>query len=282
MTMRRKQRMQRNYRTALRSTIGIGVLLTILGSLVGCAGGGQRIAATPQRPTFSNDTFTTAKNTFEIETGVAVDPGDELETAVTGKVGVTDHADLLLTWSPHLVLERPGRDARGQGDVFVASRVRLREDEDGIPAVALLGTVKIPTASDRRGVGSGELDALFTGIVTKQIDAFSITANYQLGFLGEPGDGGFDLQHAFAIAAGTGLSDRVGVFAEVAGVFVHEQDVESVFTTAGLTYTPTPSVVLDAGAVTGLSSDAPEFRLFVGATINLTGLFARPSMDHQP
>lgn len=245
-------------------------LLGALPLVAACAGPrGEPFAATPQRPTFSSDTSTTARGTLELEAGVSVDPGEAMDTPVALKVGLTERADAFAAFSPYVSFPQSGPNARGPSDLFLGTKIRFSDEDDTLPSFAVQLATKLPTASTRSGVATGEMDAFTTLIATKALGPFTVTANYQLGFLGEPADDDFDLQHGGAIAGGIEVAPKLSAFAEIAGVFVHEQDVEAVLQTTGIAYAPRPDLVFDTGVQIGLSSDARDFFAFVGVTFNL-------------
>lgn len=227
---------------------------------------GARTTATPTRPTYSMSTFTTAAGTLELETGVYVDPSDASSVPTTLKYGVTDRADALLTFSPASAVEGGGV---GIGDVYLGWRQRLTEQQQGHLSLAYLAQVKLPTANEDKGLGTGEFDAFLAGIGTLPMTDWSMTGYAELGLVGDPNGSGADLQVAVAAAGDKALSGNAGLFGELAGVFNGEQDYEAVFTTLGGTWSPVPGLVLDSGIVLGLSQDAPDYAFVVGLTRNL-------------
>lgn len=230
--------------------------------------------ATPQRPTFSSDTSTTSPGTLEIEAGGTLDPGDEFSLPMNFKLGVSESAEVFVGWTPYQWVERQGQDGRGQGDVLLGTRQRLVDESESRPSFAYQLAGKLPTASERDGLGSGELDLFVAGIATKSLENITCTGYYQLGFLGEPDDDGFDLEHGAALSLAAPVIDQWSVFGEVAGTFHHEQSEYPVFTTIGMAYTPVGSVVFDCAAAIGLNSDAPDLQLNLGLTMNMGRIFA--------
>lgn len=227
---------------------------------------GARTTATPTRPIYSNSTFTTAPGTLELETGVWVDPSDASSIPTTLKYGVTDRADAFVTFSPASAVEGGGV---GFGDVFLAWRQRLTELQQGHLSLAYQAQIKLPTANDAKGLGTGEFDALLAGIGTLPMNDWSATGFVELGLLGDPTGSGTDLQFALAAAADKALSGGAGVFGELAGVFIDDRNYDAVFTTLGGNWSPVPGLVLDAGIVLGLSNDAPDYAIVIGLTRNL-------------
>ena len=228
----------------------------------------DRPAATPQRPTLSSDTNTTAGGTVELEAGVAVDPGTAHSTPLLVKWGSSERTELAVGWSP-LVHAEPGFD--GPSDVTLGVRHRVVDETADHPAVAWLLSTKLPTANGE--IGTGEIDVFGGGIVTKQFGDFSTTAYYQLGVLGDPSGRGTDLGHDLAIAGGIPLDDRWGAFAELAGSLVPDRGQHVWFTTLGVTLAAQRGSILDLSVALGLSNDAPDAVLQFGVTHNLGPVF---------
>lgn len=227
---------------------------------------GARTTATPTRPTYSQSTFTTAPGTFELETGVYVDPSDASSVPTTFKYGVNDRADVQVSFSPASAVEGGGV---GVGDLTLGWRQRLTEQQQGHLSLAYLAQIKLPTADEDKGLGSGEFDALLAGIGTVPMTDWAMTGYVELGLIGDPTGGGADLQLALAAAGDKALAGNAGVFGELAGVFNGEQDYDAIFTTLGGTWSPVPGLVLDTGMVLGLSDDAPDYAFVIGLTRNL-------------
>ncbi|MEQ8768755.1 MAG: transporter [Planctomycetota bacterium] len=223
---------------------------------------------TPQRPTYSSSTTTTAYRTLELEAGLSVDPNDSVDTPTTWKYGAGSATELFVGWSPYRHLDREGADGHGPGDLSIGTRHRFWEETSGRPAAALQLATKLPTGSQSQGLSSGEVDFFAAGILSKDFEAISLTGFYQLGVLGEPDDSEVDLEHGLALAAGAPIVKELSAFAELAAIYDREQDFDSVFTTWGLALAVGPGLVLDAGAAFGLNHDAPDFQLLIGLTFN--------------
>lgn len=242
-------------------------------ALASCAGFGQgRAPVTPQRPTLSSDTSTTAADTVEVEAGLTLDPGDRADTPMMVKWGASDQTEMLLGWSPIVNIDGgAGQDRNGTSDMVVGVRHRFLEETEDRPSAAFQIATKLPTANDE--IGSGEQDFFAAAILGKEVHDVAYTAFYQLGVLGNPAGRGSDLGHDFAFAAGYGLNERWSVFGEMAGQFVPDLDLESIYTTGGVTFRASDDFVYDAGLVLGLSNDAPDLVLMIGMTHNLGRLF---------
>jgi hypothetical protein len=179
---------------------------------------------------------------------------------------VNERADVLVDFSPARAVEGGGV---GVGDVVLAWRQRLTEQQQGHLSLAWLAQLKLPTADEDKGLGTGELDALLAGVGTLPMADWSSTVYGELGLVGDPTGSGVDLQLALAAQGDKALGGGAGVFGELAGVFHGEEDHDAIFTTLGGTWSPAPGLVLDSGIVLGLSEDAPDFAFVVGLTRNL-------------
>ncbi len=235
---------------------------------------GRGIPATPQRPTFSTDTSTTAAGTLELESGIAFDPGDRLGTPSALKFGLDERSEVFVGFEPWIVLDAPGGDEGGIGDLQLGYRQRFLEGHEGRPALAYLALVKLPTADDDQGLGSGETDLLAALAATWAGSSWSQTAYLQLGLLGDP-DGGSLLQSVGSYTLGHPLADDLSAFGELALLLTPEVDDEQLLATLGLAKAWAPGRVVDVGVVLGASEDAPELQFVIGTTMNLGRVASR-------
>lgn len=244
-------------------------LLSTLPFLTGCLLGPRSGAvAVSQRPFFSSDINTVEEGSAQIEAGVSVDPGDRTDTPVLATYGTSERSQIMLGYSPWVHVDRPGNDGDGPGDLLVGFKHRFFEESETLPGAALQLFTKLPTGSTNEGISSGEIDFFANGIVTQTFDDWSITGNYELGVLGETGDTGTDLQHAFAIAAGRPIGEQLTGFGELLGILQPESNRELAQLGLGVAWAPRASTLLDAGVVFGLDHDAPDFQLVFGITVN--------------
>lgn len=243
----------------------LALLLALLPGGAGCRVAGSR-PPSPQRPTLSSDTSTTAQGTLEVETGVDLDPDDRFGLPTTLKYGLSDTGEVSLGLSLFERIDRPGDDADGPSDVTVATRHRVWER--GPDSAAFQLATKLPTADEDEGLSSGELDFGAAGILSHSGSPLSWTAFGELSWLGDP-SGGTDPRQALALAAsvpGPGASSLFGELAHIGGSGPDQQ-----FATLGTAW-PAGDAVLDLGVRLGIDDDAPDLVLLVGMTLNL----ARP------
>ncbi len=237
--------------------------LTLLAS---CASTGRDAApVTPQRPTYSSDTATTAEGTLELEAGAAFDPGDSWTTPLLLKWGVRADTEFFVGLDAYRWFDTGAGSEGGLGDSAVGLRHRFWESES--TSAAVLGAMKLPTADESKGLGSGDVDWIGAGILTRQlVEDASATLYYQLTWLGGH-RGASDWEQGCALALSKSLGDELGVFGEVAGVDA-PGSVDPLFGTFGLVRNFGPGMALDGGVVVGFNSDAPDLQLILGLTTN--------------
>jgi len=240
------------------------------------------IPATPQRPTVSQSTRTTAYGTFEVEAGATWDPSDSFDTPVRLKYGASANTEVSIQASPLVILDLPNDTQHsGLGDVRLAIRHRLWDDSPDQPSVGVMAEVKLPTADQDKGLGSGQVDAGFAGIATHTMYDTELTGFYRIDFLSRP-DATTDVAHTLAVAAQRPIPGTpFGALGEISSVFYPEGGDPIAQLLIGGTYAPYPSLVFDVDASVGLSSAAPDFVLLAGLTLNL-GVWEPPARTNTP
>jgi outer membrane protein OmpA-like peptidoglycan-associated protein len=96
----------------------------------------------------------------------------------------------------------------GFGDIVVGAKFNLISEWQLDPAAfAIRAAIKLPTASDSDGLGSGKVDFLVDAVVSKEVGMAADVAGYVgLKFRGEPSN--FDLSHGLRYGAGFGWPSR--------------------------------------------------------------------------
>ena len=157
--------------------------------------------------------------------------GHELALPMLFEYGLTDHWELVIepvghTWiRPHT-----GPQATGPGDLEVTLEYLARAESHALPAIAVAGEVKVPTARDTL-IGTGQRDLAAYLIASKRFGRLDTHVNVTYTWIGQP--------------PGTALSNIWGT--ALAGM-----------------YTVTPAVrlygeVLTTTSATGQTEQAPPF-----------------------
>ena len=112
------------------------------------------------------------------------------------------------------------------------------------------------------------MELSLAGIVSGTADEVAWTGYGSVDLVGDPSGPGVDPGFSLALAGSFDVDNEWTPFAEVAGIFVPERDVDIVFTTLGAFYPVANDLAADVGIVVGLSDEAPDFAFVFGFTKN--------------
>ncbi len=169
-----------------------------------------------------------------------------------------------------LTTRAPGQKvtASGVGDVIIKGRYYVDEEGDAMPLIALTARVKLPTANDSQGLGTGALDYGFGVEMSKMFGENWIgflDAGYNI--IGDPEGLPFQNQHWYDVGAGYFVTKDFLVsayFEEYRAIvpgFVNARDF--FFAT---NYTISAAWRLNSGVTVGVSNGAPDYAFSVGAS----------------
>ncbi len=157
--------------------------------------------------------------------------------------------------------KRDKQTESGLGDITLATRYYLIDEQDWIPSVNLTGRVKFPTADEDKGLGTGEFDYGFGGEAAKALTRdliLYLDGGYTI--LGDPKGRNFRNQWNYDVGLGYYLTDklRTSVFYEEYRAVVkgipHARDVYG-----DIRYRITRAIGMNVGGFVGLSKSAADF-----------------------
>jgi len=170
-------------------------------------------------------------------------------------------------------LEERGELASGENlvsgirDVILAGKWKFANQTRHLPAQALALSVKLPTASYERGLGSGEVDYDVTWIGSQRLsEKWRVHVNAGYSWLGDPESGELADTIHYGIAAGWQISKHVEAVAELYANTPLDGLDTTAFVNFGARWQILAGLTLDAAAGAGLTSDSPEFISTLGIT----------------
>ena len=223
------------------------------------------------RPLTTDDACTVEKGKFQLETGFDFARQDnhdkEFSPSVTVSYGLFERMDMGVGSAYQFVNPADGKGENGFGDSALKIKYRLVDQKDWIPSFALSGTLKLPTASESKGLGSGKADfninTIFTWNLSKRLQLY---ANLGYTFIGEHGA---ENELNYSLAGQLSLSDKwalVGEIIRVNNFNGHKRD-DPFSGLVGTQYLITESLVWDVGLGIGMNKASSDFRLRTGLTI---------------
>ena len=230
----------------------------------------SQIPAAAQRPARSSNASTTAAGYMELEAGIAVDE-NAFDSPLRLKFGLTSIWEAYLDLSPIVRDDVDGVTKTGFGDTRIGAKVRFFESTEGDAAIEAF--VKIPTASEERGLGTGDTDAGFRFIASRSWGRNEFDFNLGGEFAGVPESTSNDARWTTILNWTRHVGNRTRFYGELFVQFLPAADVENITTDWGLSYAINPSFVLDGGINIGLSDDAPDVQIFFGLTKVLGRVF---------
>ena len=223
------------------------------------------------RPLTTDDTGTVEKGKFQLEPGFDFTRQDnhdrELNPSMTLTYGLFERMDVGIGSGYLFVHPAEGKKENGLADTELKVKYRLMDEKDWIPSFAVTGELKIPTASESKGLGSGKTDFGINAIFTKNLSkrwVFHINAGYT--FIGEHGANN---ESNYSVAGGFIVSDKWALVGEIVGVnnFNGRKGDDPFSGLLGTYYLITDSIIWDGGVEIGMNKAAPDFRLTTGLTI---------------
>jgi hypothetical protein len=235
------------------------------------------------RPQSTLTPFTVDAGHFQIEMSAADYALDhwregpqKLETWTFGstavKAGLLNNLDLQFLFDSYILetFRGPESSARthrtGFGDIQVRAKVNLWGNDGGETALAVMPSIKIPTANDDLGN-----DKVEGGVIIPF--AFETTSGWKFGFMGAGNavydgiDDNYDFEFLHAASIGHDVYGPLAWYGEYVGDISSERDQDyRAQLGTGLVLGVTSDIQFDAGVRAGLTENADDFGAFVGMT----------------
>jgi len=165
-------------------------------------------------------------------------------------------------------IERHGSES-GVGDTNLDLGYRFLDETDSLPEMSVHGGIKIPTADEDKGLGTGEMDYQLGVELVKELGGWSVDLGMDYNILGDPDD--YDLDN-YVSAYGelsTEFLPRLTTIFKLAGAQAASEESDTELT-AGLEcdYDFDHAGTVYAGMDAGLSDGSPDFSLYVGYSIS--------------
>lgn len=226
------------------------------------------------RPLGTDDAGTVEKGKLQIETALDLTRQDNhdrtIAPAISFGYGLLENLDVGVGTAYLFHRPKHGENEVGLADTELKLKYRFLEEKMGSPAFALSAAMKFPTASEKKGLGSGKADLTFNTIFTKNLSKrWVVHLNLGYTFVGEPGA---DNEFNYSAAAQFVLSDRWCLVGEIGGVNNlngHKRD-DPLSGLLGVYYLFRDDIVWDLGVEIGMNRAAPDFRLTSGLTLLFT------------
>ncbi|MBH0178228.1 MAG: transporter [Nitrospira sp.] len=156
----------------------------------------------------------------------------------------------------------------GLGDIILRGRYYAVEEKEYVPLIALTARIKVPTADEGKGLGTGALDHGYGVELSKMLgDKWIAFLDGGYNFLGDPNGRELQNQHWFDIGGGHYLTKSFLVsvyYEEYRAVVANRVNIRDVF--FAFNYRASDAWRFNGGVTVGLSNGAPDYGVSLGTS----------------
>lgn len=237
-----------------------------------CSGSDDAVAVTAMGPGFTNSTDVTQCGVVDLEYGWSrawQNAGPTQQTLTTSlRLGLARNLDL--RWGFDALQLHPSV-SEGLGDNWLGARYRFHSQGKSMPALAIMYTAKIATASPALGFGSGFNDQSLALLVSKDFGRFHADTNLIRNWAGR--GNGWDENLTAAVAGSVLLRRHWTVSSEAFGA-TRQNAITPGYASVGvgLSYSVSARTIVYAGYAAGVSGGSGR-HLNVGMAYSIGKLY---------
>jgi hypothetical protein len=280
----------RLYRARAVAVLSFGLLLTVSLSAEESTTQGESpcrstlVSSVPSRPTVSNATDTTQCGVAEMEYGVE----RQWQGAGAGhsdfagglRFGITPRLDFHWASADFMSITDSGGNRQGFGDTWLGLKYKISPQRKYVPSFGVFYSAKVPSASDRNGMGTGQVDHSLSFLASKDVRRVHFDFNVIELLAGRPTAPGVDHNTGLSLASWVTVTPRLSVVVEPYGyTSLNPSSPAFASTMVGFNYKVQPRVFLDAGLDLGVTPDAPHKRVYFGVTCAVANLYRQFRAD---
>ena len=232
------------------------------------------ITSVPSRPTVSNSTETTQCGVVEVEYGwERQTQSGQHRTDFTGglRLGLTRNLDFHWASTEFFSMTQPGSNDSGLGDNWLGLKYRFSREARYVPSFGIFYQIKIPSSA--KNLGSRYVDHSISLLASKDVRRVHFDFNVTPLIAGSRS--GFNHNTGMTLSASIPVSRRLSVVTEGYGYTrLSADDAAFASSMAGVTYAVNRRLMLDGGLDFGVTRNAPQQRVYVGATYAIGNAFS--------
>ncbi|MDT4898202.1 MAG: hypothetical protein QOH25_3279 [Acidobacteriota bacterium] len=168
-----------------------------------------------------------------------------------------------------------GERETGIGDTRLGFQVVALKDTEKHPALAFAYYIKLPSASEEKGLGTGRVDHKFVTLVSRKLGQVDMDLNGAILFVGREGASGWVTGGQGALAFSGEFENGFGLQGELSGQTKDDVQPKGLFALTAVTYKANRRLIFDAGMRAGLNSKSPRFGIFAGLTVGVADLYKK-------
>jgi hypothetical protein len=234
----------------------------------------------PARPSVSNPAQFQRPGVLQLEIGTTANfrarngYRDQQDVPMALRFAVSRRILIELdTDSPYSPKELSGVRETGAGDTQLGIQAVILPESETRPGIALAYYIKLPTADERKGLGTGRVDHSFVGLFSKTTKRTTVDLNAVYLLAGSTLNRGHSSSGQAALALTQSLTKRFGVQGEISGNTRNDEQRGVMQALGVATYQISRRAVVDGGVRFGLTPFAPKVGVVAGITFGIANLY---------
>jgi hypothetical protein len=171
--------------------------------------------------------------------------------------------------------DETGLRMTGIGDTRLGIQVVALKDTKEHPALAFAYYIKLPSADEGKGLGTGRIDHKVMMLLSKKFGQTDMDINVAYLNVGREDSSRRASGGQGAISFAYEFKNNLGVEGELSGESVDDVQPRGIFALGALTYKVNRRLRLDGGMRFGLNPEAPRTGVFAGMTVGVANLYKR-------
>jgi hypothetical protein len=172
-------------------------------------------------------------------------------------------------------LDESGTRMTGIGDASIGFQVVAMKDTERHPALAFAYYVKLPSASEEKGLGTGRFDHKFITMFSKKFGAVDMDLDGAVLVVGRENATGWVTGGQGALSFSGEFENGFGLEGELSGQTKDDEQPVGMYALGAVTYKVNRRFSLDGGVRFGLTDGAPRFGVFTGVTVGVADLYRK-------
>jgi hypothetical protein len=227
----------------------------------------------PGRPSVSNPAEIQKAGVLQVEYGYDANfRAEEFRTEQTATLALRFAASSRLLLEADLDTVKSQTDETGVrmtgiGDTRLGFQVVALKDTEQHPALAFAYYVKLPSASETKGLGTGRVDHKILLLLSRKFGEVDMDLNGAYLIVGRENETGWVTGGQGALSFAGEFENGFGLQAELSGQTKDDVQPKGLFALGALTYKVNRRLIFDAGLRFGLNADAPRVGVIAGLTV---------------
>lgn len=168
-----------------------------------------------------------------------------------------------------------GNRETGVGDTRLGFQVVALKDTERHPALAFAYYIKLPSASEEKGLGTGRVDHKVMLLLSRKFGKTDMDVNVAYLNGGREDSDRRASGSQCAISFSYEFENKMGIEGELSGQSLDDVQPRGIFTLGALTYKVNKRFRLDGGVRFGLKPESPRVGVFAGVTVGVANFYKK-------